>query len=219
MAMMLKSKLSCLVVLVASLALGARPAVDVSTPKAAALSAIRAQNGGTLEELKATTLADDAMYEELTARAASTAAGNNCVEAIKAIFGEAAAADFAQFHGLDDQRRLVAVDQGLVSVTGDRAVLDCPNIPGLSFRLRKVQGGWRLDLSDEQPTPGLASIYAGAAKVWNETAIDVTKRKYKTVEAIEPELEAKMDKAMAALPPTTAPSTRPATRPAAAAGQ
>ncbi len=198
------------------LAANTRPLVDLSTPKEAALSAMRCLEGGTLADIKATVLADDSMYEELEARAVATSAGENCVSAIKTVFGATAADDFAIGHGLGDKRRLDAVMNASAKVNGDSAVLDCGNIPGLNVKLKKVGGQWKMDMTDAQPDPGLAAIYKGASKVWNETALDIIRGKFKKVDEIDPAVSAKMDVAMAALPPTTAPATRPTTKPAVA---
>jgi hypothetical protein len=172
------------------------PAANLSTPKDAAISFGRAVEAGDVAQAQAVTITDAPTKELLAAMVPLVGAMKKLDAAAVAKFGEAgknvAGSDSpgAQFAG--------QFKDAEVKETGDTATVT-PKKGAEPLMLKKVGGEWKVDLAamtkgpnDAQAMAMVLPMFKQMTKSAEETTVEITSGKYKTVDEAKKAFNAKM---------------------------
>jgi hypothetical protein len=171
---------------------------DLSTPKGAAKSFAKALESGDAEAAKAASTGDPKLVESL----AKVGGGmKKLQDAAVAKFGEEGKSIAGGPGGKGDKMAEMSkrVEESTEKIDGDTATLT-PKDGGEALKLKKVNGDWKLDVS--QMGGGMAqmgsAMFDAMAKAAGETADEISAGKYKTVKEAQMAMGTKMVGAMTA---------------------
>jgi hypothetical protein len=192
-----------------------QPAPDLSTPKAALrvlAAALHDGDGARLREVLETT---NPAEERMIGAIAETAAAFNRLHATAAkAFGDAAAARFTGETEEQYAQSLARIDAAEVTIEGDRAAVRYPGAAEPEYELRRVDGRWRVPMSqfskgaDPATLDARVAEAAGQMRIVLELAGEIGAGKYKSAEAASEAWRGKISQALSR-PPGTQASTKP----------
>lgn len=179
--------------------------IDLSTPKSAAVSYLRAMSAGDLDALKASTAGTDAQRKPAEAYAAMISGMRRYDKAIVTHFGNDAMRDDVELRQklteLSDDR-IERTQQGSVQETETQAMVS-PGLNGMALKKRppimlvKDKGFWKVDLAqtavrDTSLSPESRERNQAVGDALLKLARDIERGRYKTYEQMQRDADAGM---------------------------
>ena len=192
--------------------------VDQSTPKATAMSFAKALEAGDEAAAKQLSVGSEQDQQVLSAMLEFTRSVKTLRDAAVKKYGDKADEVTGGGMNVDTAK---AMEDTQITEEGDTATVATTRPQPSSMRLKKVDGKWKVDLTETLkgaagPDQNIGQ-FQGMLKGWSaaltETAGEITDGKYPAPADATQALQVKMMAALKSLSPTTAPATEATTQP------